>query len=70
MGDHDTVVALHNGIVLRGLSQDSFMRDVHHWGIVSVAEDRGEARFTNYHEALEKKIGGTGRARRRSHRKH
>jgi hypothetical protein len=68
MGDHDTVVALHNGIVLQGLSQDSFMRDVQHWGIVSIAEDRGEARFTNYHETQEK-IGGTGRVRRRSHRK-
>ena len=69
IGDHDTVVALHNGIVLQGLSQDGFMRDVPHWGIVSIAEDRGEARFTNYHETREK-IGGAGRVRRRSHRKH
>ena len=69
IGDHETVVALHNGIVLQGLSQDSFMRDVQHWGIVSIAQDRGEARFTNYHETQEK-IGGTGRVRRRSHRKH
>lgn len=42
-----TVVRMHNDAVVQGLSETPFMRDVEHWGIMTVGTGLGNARFTN-----------------------
>ena len=38
---------LHNDAVVQGLSEASRMRDVRHWGVVTIGTGLGNARFTN-----------------------
>ena len=45
--DHDTVVLMHNDAVVQGLSEAPFMRDVEHWGVLTIGTGLGNARFTN-----------------------
>jgi len=47
IGDHETYVVMHNDAVLQGLSQAPFMRDVEHWGVMTIGTGLGNARFTN-----------------------
>jgi predicted NBD/HSP70 family sugar kinase len=47
IGDHDTVVVMHNDAVVQGLSELPFMRDVEHWGVLTIGTGLGNARFTN-----------------------
>jgi predicted NBD/HSP70 family sugar kinase len=47
IGDHDTVIVMHNDAVVQGLSQVPFMRDVEHWGVLTIGTGLGNARFTN-----------------------
>jgi predicted NBD/HSP70 family sugar kinase len=50
IGDHDTVVVMHNDAVVQGLSELPFMRDVKHWGVLTIGTGLGNARFTNRDE--------------------
>jgi hypothetical protein len=47
IADHDTVVVMHNDAVVQGLSEVPFMRDVAHWGVLTIGTGLGNARFTN-----------------------
>ncbi len=47
IGDHDTVVLMHNDAVVQGLSELPFMQDVEHWGVLTIGTGLGNACFTN-----------------------
>jgi predicted NBD/HSP70 family sugar kinase len=47
IGEHETVILLHNDAVVQGLSEAPFMTDVKHWGVLTVGTGLGNARFTN-----------------------
>jgi len=47
IGDHDTVVLMHNDAVVQGLSEVPYMHDVKHWGVLTIGTGLGNARFTN-----------------------
>jgi predicted NBD/HSP70 family sugar kinase len=44
---HDTMVVMHNDAVVQGLSEVPSMRDVKHWGVMTIGTGLGNARFTN-----------------------
>lgn len=50
IGDHETVVAMHNDAVVQGLSEVPFMKDVRRWGVLTIGTGLGNARFTNRQE--------------------
>jgi predicted NBD/HSP70 family sugar kinase len=47
IGDHDTVVLMHNDAVVQGLSELPFMQDVKQWGVLTIGTGLGNAHFTN-----------------------
>jgi predicted NBD/HSP70 family sugar kinase len=47
IGEHETVVVLHNDAVVQGLSEAPFMTGVEHWGVLTLGTGLGNARFTN-----------------------
>ncbi|MCM2474374.1 ROK family protein [Rhizobium sp. CG5] len=47
IGGHETFVMMHNDAVVQGLSQVPLMRDVSHWGVMTIGTGLGNARFTN-----------------------
>jgi predicted NBD/HSP70 family sugar kinase len=47
IGQHETMVLMHNDAVVQGLSEVPFMQDVKHWGILTIGTGLGNARFTN-----------------------
>ena len=47
IGEHDTVVLMHNDGVVQGLSEIPFMQDYKRWGILTIGTGLGNARFTN-----------------------
>jgi predicted NBD/HSP70 family sugar kinase len=57
IGDHDTVVMMHNDAVVQGLSELPFMQDVKHWGVLTIGTGLGNAHFTN-------RVGANGGAKK------
>jgi hypothetical protein len=47
IGDHDTVVVMHNDAVVQGLSEVPYVQDVDHWGVFTIGTGLGNACFTN-----------------------
>jgi hypothetical protein len=47
IGQHETVILLHNDAVVQGLSECPFVTDVTHWGVLTIGTGLGNARFTN-----------------------
>jgi predicted NBD/HSP70 family sugar kinase len=47
IGEHETVILMHNDAVVQGLSEAPFMRDMRHWGVLTIGTGLGNARFTN-----------------------
>jgi hypothetical protein len=47
IGDHETMIVIHNDAVVQGLSEVPFMRDVSRWGVATIGTGLGNARFTN-----------------------
>ncbi len=47
IGGHEVTVLMHNDAVVQGLSEVPFMRDVDHWGVMTIGTGLGNARFTN-----------------------
>jgi hypothetical protein len=47
IGDHDTVVVMHNDAVVQGLSELPWMQDVERWGVMTIGTGLGNAHFTN-----------------------
>jgi len=50
IGEHETLVLMHNDAVVQGLSQWPFMQDVERWGVLTIGTGLGNARFTNRSE--------------------
>src|SRR5437879_5474246 len=46
IGDHDTVVLMHNDGVVQGLSEVPFMQEFKRWGVLTIGTGLGNARFT------------------------
>ena len=44
---HEPAVILHNDAVVQGLSEVPNMKDVNHWGVLTIGTGLGNARFTN-----------------------
>jgi predicted NBD/HSP70 family sugar kinase len=44
---NDLVVQIHNDAVVQGLSEVPNMKDVRHWGVMTIGTGLGNARFTN-----------------------
>jgi hypothetical protein len=47
VGEHETVVVMHNDAVVQGLSELPRMQDVTHWGVLTIGTGLGNAHFTN-----------------------
>jgi predicted NBD/HSP70 family sugar kinase len=47
IGDHETVIVMHNDAVVQGLSEVPWMRDFNHWGVLTIGTGLGNARFSN-----------------------
>ncbi len=47
IGEHETVVVMHNDAVVQGLSQLPFMQQHDHWGVLTIGTGLGNAKFTN-----------------------
>jgi len=47
IGEHETIMLLHNDAVVQGLSEAPFMSDVSRWGVLTIGTGLGNARFTN-----------------------
>jgi predicted NBD/HSP70 family sugar kinase len=47
IGDHETVVVMHNDAVVQGLSEVPFMQDVKQWGVLTIGTGLGNAHFSN-----------------------
>lgn len=47
IGDHETVVVMHNDAVVQGLSELPFMQDIQRWGVLTIGTGLGNAHFTN-----------------------
>jgi predicted NBD/HSP70 family sugar kinase len=58
IGDHGTVVVMHNDAVVQGLSEVPFMQDVERWAILTIGTGLGNARFTNRTASPKKKSKG------------
>lgn len=54
IGDHETVIVMHNDAVVQGLSEVPRMREYEHWGVLTIGTGLGNARFTNRHGEDEK----------------
>lgn len=44
---HDVFILIHNDAVVQGLSEVPNMKDVEHWGVMTIGTGLGNARFTN-----------------------
>lgn len=47
IGEHETVIVMHNDAVVQGLSELPTMREYEHWGVLTIGTGLGNARFTN-----------------------
>jgi predicted NBD/HSP70 family sugar kinase len=47
IGDHETLVVMHNDAVVQGLSEVPFMQDVAKWMVFTIGTGLGNALFTN-----------------------
>jgi hypothetical protein len=47
IGGNDIVIQIHNDAVVQGLSEVPNMKDVEHWGVMTIGTGLGNARFTN-----------------------
>ena len=47
IGEHETVIVMHNDAVVQGLSELTTMREHEHWGVLTIGTGLGNARFTN-----------------------
>lgn len=49
IGDHETMVVMHNDAVVQGLSELPNMQDRKHWAVLTIGTGLGNARFSNRH---------------------
>jgi predicted NBD/HSP70 family sugar kinase len=53
IGEDETSIVMHNDAVVQGLSQIPYMRDVEHWGVLTIGTGLGNACFTNREQAAD-----------------
>jgi hypothetical protein len=53
IGEDETSIVMHNDAVVQGLSQIPYMRDVEHWGVLTIGKGLGNACFTNREQAAD-----------------
>jgi hypothetical protein len=53
IGEDETSIVMHNDAVVQGLSEVPFMRDVEHWGVLTIGTGLGNACFTNREQAAD-----------------
>ena len=51
IGDHETLIAMHNDAVVQGLSEMPHMQDRTHWGVLTIGTGLGNASFANRKKA-------------------
>lgn len=51
IGEHESIVVMHNDAVVQGLSEIPHMVDREHWGILTIGTGLGNARFTSRRKA-------------------
>ena len=44
---HEIFIQIHNDAVVQGLSEVPNMKDISHWGVMTIGTGLGNARFTN-----------------------
>lgn len=47
IGDHETMIVVHNDAVVQGLSETPFMQELRHWGVLTIGTGLGNASFEN-----------------------
>ncbi len=47
IGGHEVFIQIHNDAVVQGLSEAPNMKDISHWGVMTIGTGLGNARFTN-----------------------
>jgi predicted NBD/HSP70 family sugar kinase len=47
IGDHETMVVMHNDAVVQGLSELPNVKDRKHWGVLTIGTGLGNARYSN-----------------------
>jgi predicted NBD/HSP70 family sugar kinase len=47
IGDHETMIVMHNDAVMQGLSEVPYMKEIDRWGVLTIGTGLGNARFTN-----------------------
>lgn len=57
LADYPSVFVMHNDAVIQGLSEAPFLRDVEHWGALTIGTGLGNARFTSLPGAKAVKAG-------------
>jgi hypothetical protein len=50
IGDHETMVVMHNDAVVQGLSELPHVQERRHWGVLTIGTGLGNASFTNRRE--------------------
>src|SRR3546814_18642868 len=58
IGEHETVVVMHNDAVVQGLRELPRMREVERWGVLTIGTGLGNARFTKIGRASCRERGG------------
>jgi predicted NBD/HSP70 family sugar kinase len=53
---HEMTALMHNDAVVQGLSEVASMKDIEHWGVMTIGTGLGNARFTN------RRVAGNSRA--------
>jgi predicted NBD/HSP70 family sugar kinase len=62
IGDHETLVTMHNDAVIQGLSEMPAMQDVEHWAVLTIGTGLGNATYRNRAKPQrEGKAGKTGK---------
>ena len=49
IGDHETMVVMHNDAVVQGLSELPYVQARKHWGVLTIGTGLGNASFSNRH---------------------
>jgi predicted NBD/HSP70 family sugar kinase len=47
IGEHGSMIVMHNDAVVQGLSEAPVMRKIKHWGVLTIGTGLGNARFTS-----------------------
>ncbi|MBN9471480.1 MAG: ROK family protein [Bosea sp.] len=54
IGEHETVVVMHNDAVVQGLSEMPFMQDVENWAVLTIGTGLGNASYRNRQKPKDK----------------